>query len=77
MSDMNELKESLDRYQNDRILPGSFLRAVLANDLFDAVARADPESLALIGDVVRYIHWELPSGCHGTREKVTSWVGAR
>jgi hypothetical protein len=77
MADLTELKESLDRWGKDRILPGSFLRAVLANDLFDAVSRADPESLLVIRDVVYHIHWELPGLCHGSREKVLAWEGGK
>ena len=31
--------DSLDRYVNHKLMPGSFLTAVLSNDLFGAVRR--------------------------------------
>lgn len=40
------LYADLVRYVEDRLPPGSFLRAVLENDFRQAVSRADPESLA-------------------------------
>ena len=41
-------KAALDRYVNDRLLPGGFLTAVLSNDLFGAVGSADSENLAAL-----------------------------
>ena len=67
-------KAALDRYVNDRILPGGFLTAVLSNDLFGAVGKADSENLAALPDIVRYIYNEVPSGCWGTKDIIWKWV---
>jgi len=70
-------KAALDRYVNDRILPGGFLIAVLSNDLFGAVGRADSQNLAALGDIVKYIYNELPSGCWGSKEIIWKYVEDR
>ena len=67
-------KAALDRYVNDRILPGGFLTAVLSNDLFGAVGKADSENLAALPEIVRYIYNEIPSSSWGTRDIIWKWV---
>jgi len=52
---------------------GSFLRAVLSNDLADAVALADDENLANLPAYVGYLYNEAPSLCHGSPERVKEW----
>ena len=54
--------------------PGGFLYAVLSNNLFSAMARADKEMKPLIPLLVQYIHWEVPGGCHGSPEHVKAWM---
>ena len=61
-------------YASSRTLHGHFVTAVLANDLSQAVFRADKDSLAGLADIVRYVHWEIPDKCHGSIEKVEAWV---
>ncbi len=62
------------RYATDRLPPGSFVRAVLENNLMEAMGRADEMSLAGLFEIVRYVRWEIPSNCHGSPEKVTAWL---
>lgn len=61
-------------YIEDRRPPGDFLRAVLENDLSGAVWRADAENLANLAAFVGYLHWEAPSACFGSPEKVAAWL---
>ena len=68
------VKESLDRYANDHLATGGFLRAVLANDLAGAVGRADLDNTFALVDIVRYIWNQLPSECHGSYEAVDRWL---
>jgi hypothetical protein len=70
----DDIKESLDNYATHRYQPGGFLMAVLANDLTDAVARADQDALPTLGGIVKYIYNELPGICWGSRERVTEWL---
>jgi hypothetical protein len=55
------LHEGLALYAFERILPGSFLQAVLCNDLRQAVRRADPDSAAGLFRLVRFLDTVLPS----------------
>lgn len=69
------LIESLERYIVERCPVGDFLRAVLSNDLRDAIGRADPTSLAAMQQLVALLHNEAPSACWGSPAKVAAWLG--
>jgi hypothetical protein len=66
--------DSIDRFVRHRIAPGSFVTAVLSNDLTGAYLTGDEDSLRGLGDIMRYVHWEIPSGCHGSRSIVERWL---
>ena len=68
------IKNSLDRYAQHHVPTGGFLKAVLENDLQEAVARADEDTLMALRTICAYVYNELPSPCWGTREKVTKWL---
>lgn len=70
----DHMNKSLELYINHGCDPGHFLKAVLSNDLFDAVGRADIHSTIFLPLIVSYIYNELPSGCHGSREIVKDWM---
>jgi hypothetical protein len=53
--------------------PGSFLAAVLRNDLVNAVCLADDENAAALKDIVLYVYNVLPGSCWGTPAKVDAW----
>lgn len=57
-----------------RPFAGDFVRAVLSNDLVEAVGRADAESMAALKAIVQYVYCELPSVCWGSPEKVKAWA---
>lgn len=61
-------------YVNRREITGHFLTAVLSNNLFDAVGRADKESMESLRELVVFIHMEVPSCCHGSLENVAHWL---
>ena len=67
-------KDALDRYATQHIDTGGFLRAVLTNDLFSAINRADRENLAALVEICEYIYNELPSECWGNEAKVWAWM---
>ena len=68
------VKESLDRYAKDKIPTGDFLRACLANDLMEAVGRADIINMRHLQDIASYIYNEIPSSCHGSYDIVREWL---
>jgi len=65
---------ALDLYVNEGIRPGGFLYAVLTNDLFGAIGKADTANGAAIRDICLYIYNELPGDCWGSRDIVNKWL---
>lgn len=64
----------LKRYIENHIPPGDFLTAIICNDLFEAVGRADDVNAANIPAYVGYFYNEAPSACWGSKEKMKAWV---
>lgn len=81
----NELLERIDpstvgslaRWVFKGIEPGGFLTAVLQNDLFTAVNRADARNAVALKDTVILLFNYCPTGCYGSKEKVRDWLQSR
>lgn len=71
------LQDGLRRYLLHGIQPGHFLTAVLENNLFEAMARADLVSRAGLFGLVSHLYNEAPRGCYGSREIVQAWCKHR
>lgn len=71
------LHEGLIRYFEDGIVPGSFMTAVLTNDLRNAVQRADHISIPHLQWIVNWLVWYAPSGAWGSITKVQQWAEQR
>lgn len=54
--------------------PGGFTRAVLENNLIEAVGAADPYSLHALHDICKVLYNELPSSIWGSPEKVRAHI---
>ncbi len=67
-------KESLYNYFVHGFEPGGFMTAVLSNDLFGAVGRADSVNTDLISQYARWIENRAPYGSYGDRETVKGWL---
>ena len=65
---------ALLRYINNGIRPGSFLTAVLENDLSNAVACADDNNLPNLLAFVGYLYNEAPGLCWGSPATVKAWI---
>jgi len=70
----NIIRAALIRYIDERREPGGFLKAVLSNDLINAVGRADTKNRADLAEIVQYCYNELPSRAWGSPEKVKAWL---
>lgn len=68
--------EGINLYIHKGILPGSFLQAVLRNDLQDACARADDINRRYLWNIVAWLYNHAPANCWGSPEKVAAWVAA-
>lgn len=65
---------ALAMYVVEGIQPGGFLSAVLANDLFEAVARADGSNRKILPEWVRAVFNVVPTRAWGSRDAVQAWV---
>ena len=85
MDDINKYLEPLPermrpgilRYLNDGVIPGSFLKAVLENDLVGALGAADDTNRALIWHYTNMLYNAFPArglGCWGSPEAVQDWA---
>lgn len=70
----DDLYGALERYLNHGIMPGSFLTAVLENNLMESFGRADMSNSANLKNIVGYIYHHLPSNSWGSREKVSEYL---
>ncbi len=60
-------------YLQHGIPPGSFLQAVLENDLKEAFGRADHINSTHVKEIVTFLHNLFPASAWGSEEKVASW----
>ena len=74
MSIPPHIKQAIDLHVTEGRATGFFVKAVLENDLFQAIGHADPESQACLRDIVIYCHNYIPSNCWGSKEAVKEWI---
>lgn len=78
MSSYSNIPEStintIENYVRHGLEPGSFITAVLENNLVEAIGRADSYNLVVIRDIVRYVYNEIPSESWGSRDAVVNWL---
>lgn len=67
------IRDGLENYLIHGIEPGGFLMAVLTNNLYGAVYRADATNVTRIYHIVCFLH-TLPSICFGNKEIVYMWM---
>lgn len=68
------MHEGIIAYVNEGILPGSFLRAVISNNLKEAVLYADNKNAKLIANYVRWFYNNPPGNCWGSEEEMYEWA---
>jgi hypothetical protein len=66
--------DAVTGYYLHRYQPGSFLTALLSNDLMGAMGRADEENAARIKDWCTFLYNFTPAGSHGSPERVRAWL---
>jgi hypothetical protein len=69
--------EALRRYVEHGYPTNHFLRAVLENDLMEALARADDANFEALEAYCAWLKSHAPSACYGSPEKVSAWIEAR
>lgn len=71
------MRDGLVRYVVDHLQPGSFLTAVICNDLAQAVGHADADNLPLLKTYVEWFYNVPPASCKGSREAMTAWLAKK
>jgi|TARA_Y100000310_G_C20558322_1_gene751703 hypothetical protein len=69
------LCSSLKSWVEHGVQPGHFVTAVLTNNLFEAIARADSNNVKILQDIVQWVYSNAPSDCWGSVEKMKEWKG--
>jgi len=64
---------ALENYLIHGMAPGGFLLAVLKNNLYDAVSRADSVNSVSLSNIVRWIHSYAPMESYGNSEMIKHW----
>ena len=67
-------QEALINYVERGYEPGSFLYAVLSNNLIDAVSRADALNLPALKDIAQFVHNEMPNNSYGNEAVVVRYL---
>jgi hypothetical protein len=71
------MRPALIDYVNDGVPPGDFLKAIICNDLKEAVGRADDINVCNIPAYVNYFYNHAPHSCWGSKSAMDSWVGKK
>ena len=67
-------RPGLVRYVCDHYPTGSFLAAVISNDLMDAAFRADGDNIAAFRYYALWLKQHAPPASYGSREKYKAWI---
>lgn len=66
--------DGIKNHVENRIPAGHFVTAVLENNLSEALAYADPTSLAHLKTIAQFIFNDIPSTAWGSPEAVKKWL---
>lgn len=67
------VREEIDEWAAIASWPGTFVEAVLRNDLNDAFAKATEDEVRTLHSIVAYVYNFVPSPCWRSREKMVAW----
>lgn len=69
----SRMMSGINMWVTHGIRPGSFLNAVLENNLRSACECADDENIVNLPAYIAYFYNDAPSQCWGSKEKVDAW----
>lgn len=64
----------INNYVCNGVPTGSFLQAVLSNDLFEAFCRADSDNTKNMLGIVTFIYNYVPKCCYGDIATIKEWL---
>jgi len=62
------------RYVEHGLKPGSFLQAVIQNNLSNACAFGDYENIKNLPAYAHFFYNEVPGDCWGSKDKMNAWI---
>ena len=68
------MRDSFRAYIEHGLPPGSFMTALLSNDLRETFACADYINQSLVREYLVWLWDAAPSACWGSRERVDAWI---
>ena len=68
------MQDGARQYIEEGVMPGSFLLAVLQNNLVNAFGNADEMNITALQVWATWLHWSIPSAAWGSPEKVGAWI---
>lgn len=68
------IRDGVQRYIEEGICPGSFLQAVITNNLKESFKRADEVNITQMFNIVIFFYNEVPYLCWGSQERMDSWI---
>lgn len=71
------MRDGISRYIEQGIRPGSFLTAVVQNDLREAIGHADDINLTALPTIVAWFYNYAPALCWGSTERMMGWLLTR
>ena len=67
------IRGGMERYIEQGISPGSFLRAVLRDKLVESFSLADQTNIERMFDIASFMYNECPAACRGSSEVIKAW----
>ena len=71
------LVQGLGSYIENGILPGSFLQALICNNLAKTLYCADGRGFAALPGLIEFLQEKAPSACWGSAEAMELWKARR
>lgn len=68
------MKDGVYNYLNYGIPPGGFMEALLTNNLFMAVGKADCDNIEKLPEWVGFLYNDFPLSAWGSREDMQRWI---
>lgn len=68
------VKREIDRFVEEGVIPGSFVKSVIINDLFGACVNDNSFTRRGLYDTVMYLHKNSPEKCWGSEGNFWNWI---
>ena len=69
--------DSMVNYVVHHLLPGSFLKSVIENDLMQAILYADDDTIVSMKAIAKFFWNHVPNDCWGNRERFKAHIESK